>query len=444
TDVVEQREHYDAVSFGGWSLDLHPADGVYSDQPGCNQWHAKGVYQIPYRCYYSKDIHNLFLAGRIISASHVAFGSSRVMGTCAHGAQAVAMAAVLATQNGWLPRDLSDPKHIRLLQQTLNRRGQSIPRLPHSDTANLMNDAAISADSELVLHEIPFDGPWMPLKFSTAQMLPLEGGQKYQFKVAVRCNEASQLQVEWRTSSRIQNYTPDVTLESLVFDLQPGEQELEILLTHPLPDAQYGFLCFMSNPGIEIRGSAARYTGILSVFNKHNKAVSNFGRQEPPENIGIDAFEFWTPERRPKGHNVAMEIQPAIRCFSPRNLNNGYVRPEVTANAFIADPKQEACTIDIYWPEKKTIREIVLFFDPDYDHPLESTLYGHPETVIPFCVSQYEIRNCGKTTLSKVENNHQAINRLVLEQPIETDHWQLILRRPQDNIPAALFEIMCF
>jgi hypothetical protein len=73
-DIVEQRKHYDAVGFGGWSIDLHPADGVFSEKPGCNQWHSKGIYQIPYRSLYSRNIANLFLAGRIISASHVAFG----------------------------------------------------------------------------------------------------------------------------------------------------------------------------------------------------------------------------------------------------------------------------------------------------------------------------------------------------------------------------------
>ena len=49
-DIVEQRPHEDAVAFGGWSIDLHPADGVFSEKPGCNQWHSKGIYQIPYRC----------------------------------------------------------------------------------------------------------------------------------------------------------------------------------------------------------------------------------------------------------------------------------------------------------------------------------------------------------------------------------------------------------
>jgi hypothetical protein len=45
-DVIEQKYHSDAVSFGGWSLDLHPADGVFSEVDGCTQWHSKGNDQI--------------------------------------------------------------------------------------------------------------------------------------------------------------------------------------------------------------------------------------------------------------------------------------------------------------------------------------------------------------------------------------------------------------
>ncbi|HMG09157.1 MAG TPA: FAD-dependent oxidoreductase, partial [Mucilaginibacter sp.] len=70
-DVIEQTHFEDAVAFGGWALDLHPADGVYSELPSCNQYHSKGIYTMPYRCYVSKDIDNLFFAGRIISATHV-------------------------------------------------------------------------------------------------------------------------------------------------------------------------------------------------------------------------------------------------------------------------------------------------------------------------------------------------------------------------------------
>ncbi len=120
-DIVEQKDYYDRVAFGGWAMDLHPADGIYSEYNSCTQWHTKGVYSIPYRCYYSKDIQNLFFAGRIISASHVAFGSSRVMLTCSHGAQAVGKAAALCLKNNWTPRNLAAKDKIGLLQLALNR-----------------------------------------------------------------------------------------------------------------------------------------------------------------------------------------------------------------------------------------------------------------------------------------------------------------------------------
>ena len=118
-DVIEQRNHYDSVAYGGWSIDLHPADGVYSAKNGCNQWHSKGIYPIPYRCYVSYDIENLFIGGRLISASHVAFGSSRVMCTSAHGGQVIGMAAALCIKGNKKPADYIDASSIKELQRAL-------------------------------------------------------------------------------------------------------------------------------------------------------------------------------------------------------------------------------------------------------------------------------------------------------------------------------------
>lgn len=443
-DVVEQREHYDAVAIGGWSLDLHPADGVYSDKRPCNQWHSKGVYQIPYRCFYSKDINNLFLAGRIISASHVAFASTRVMATCAHGAQAVGMAAVLARQNNWLPRDLAQVNRIGLLQQALHKTGQGIPLIAPSIPGNWMKEAELKATGELVLDEIPFNGPWIDLTYSAAQLLPLQAGVKYSFQVKVKVQQATKLKVAFRTSSKRQNYTPDVSLEEQEFQLAAGEQELTLSLNTSVDADRYAFLCFMANPDVAIRASETRITGILSVFNKFNKAVSNYGKQDPPPDIGMEAFEFWVPIRRPDGHNIAMRIEPALQCFGVEQLQRERVRPEIQPNAFVAPLAAKKCTVDIYWKEPKKVCEIILFLDTDYDHPMESTLLGHPEDAMPFCIQNYEVKNGTSSTLFKVEGNHQTINRWILEEPIETSHLQIILQQTHAHVPIALFEIMCF
>lgn len=443
-DVVEQRSHYDAVSFGGWALDLHPADGVFGKNGSCTQWHSKGVYQIPYRCFYSKDIENLFLAGRIISASHVAFGSSRVMATCAHGAQAVGVAAAIAIEKNLRPRDIAKKEIISELQTRLNRKGQSIHRVPTLDKANKMLTARIETDSELILSEIPFDGQWRELKYSAAQLLPLKKGIAYTFKVKVQSKKANKLYVQLRKSSKAFNYTPDVILEELVFDLTKGEQLTEIAFSQKLDTDQYAFLCFMQNENVSIQSSNTLITGISSVFNSQNPAVSNFGKQTPPEDIGIEAFEFWIPERRPGGQNLAMEIAPPLKTFEPENLSNGYKRPFLRPNAFVADLKSSEVSIDIYWEKALTIKEVVLFFDTDFDHPMESSLKGHPEAVMPFCVSDYRILNCSTTILTTVKENHQTINRHKLDEPIFTNHLQLILKRKVLNVPCSLFEVQVF
>ena len=126
-DIIEQHEHYDAVSFGGWSIDLHPADGVYGAGRACNQWHSKGIYQIPYRCLVTPDADNLFIGGRIISVSHVANGSTRVMCTAAHGGQAIGMAAAIALRDHLKPADLIGRERMGQLQSALLRTGHFLP-----------------------------------------------------------------------------------------------------------------------------------------------------------------------------------------------------------------------------------------------------------------------------------------------------------------------------
>src|SRR5699024_4552484 len=160
---INQRHIDDAVSFGGWALDIHPADGIYSELPSCTQWHSKGIYSIPYRSYVSKDLDNLFFAGRIISSSHVAFGSTRVMVTCGHGGPVSAMASALCLEHNLNPKDLLEKKWMVELQQSLNEIGQSIPEVPLRKDEALSNDVEISVSSSLNIREIPFNGEWLAL-----------------------------------------------------------------------------------------------------------------------------------------------------------------------------------------------------------------------------------------------------------------------------------------
>jgi hypothetical protein len=443
-DLVEQRHFVDAVAHGGWAMDLHPADGLYSHLPGCTQWHTKGIYQIPYRCYVSRDIDNLFFAGRIISASHVAFGSSRVMATSGIGGQAVGMAAALCTRHGLDPSGLLDPGLMEELQYELNKTGQSIPGISLPVKKNLATRGNISASGSLELSSLRADGSWYNLSTGVAQLLPLEKDTTYSFGVTVSANEATTISVQLRTSSKAFNYTPDVILETITFDLAEGEQDIKMNFHSALSENQYAFVTFLANDMVAIAQSSERYTGVLSVFNGVNKAVSNNGKQTPPEGIGIDAFEFWIPYRRPEGKNLAMKISPSLNCFGPENIVNGYTRPGLSSNAWVANPDDDKPVVTIEWETPVSINEIRLFFDNDFDHPLESVLMGHPEEVIPFCVRNVKIRNEKGEVLLEMNDNYQTICSCKFSPPVVAFKLDIEVDHPTENVPASLFEVLVF
>ncbi|MEN8249860.1 MAG: FAD-dependent oxidoreductase [Bacteroidota bacterium] len=442
-DIVEQKHFYDAVAFGGWAIDLHPADGVYSELPACNQYHSKGIYEIPYRCLISKDIENLFIAGRLISASHVAFGSTRVMATAAHGGQAIGTAAALCVNNQMTPRDFSDKVNVKKLQDELSITGQSIPGIPIPDTSNLLQKAHISASSELMLEQLPFDGDWYRLGNGMGQLLPLEKDIKYSFEISVDSESETTLGVELQTSSKIQNYTPDVLIEKQFIKLNKGIQQVKISFQNTLKSDQYGFFIIRANKEVKIKRSNKRITGILSVFNKTNPAVNNYGKQIPPENSGFEAFEFWIPERRPEGLNMAMNITPPINCFSANNVKNGFPRPYISTNAWVAGWNDKNPKLTMNWDTPVTVNSIIMFFDTDSDHPMESSHLGHPESVMPFCVRRYSISTESGETIYEKSGNYQAINRIKLDKPIVTKQLNITLEHPSEFVSTSIFQIYC-
>jgi hypothetical protein len=145
-DVKANRIFPDAVAYGGWPMDNHTPGGLKAvDKVPSVVLNFEGVYTIPYRCYYSKNIGNLMMAGRAISASKMAFSSLRLNATCAVGGQAAGTAAAMAVQYDCLPRDIGS--RITELQQRLLRDDCYIPGFMGNDPADLAKKALVSADS---------------------------------------------------------------------------------------------------------------------------------------------------------------------------------------------------------------------------------------------------------------------------------------------------------
>lgn len=141
----------DGVAMGGWPMDDHPPGGFdRPDLPPNTVLRTPEVFNIPLRSLYSKNIPNLWMAGRNISATHAAFTSTRVMATCACIGQAVGTAVTHCLDQKITPRQLAqDAQRVGRLQQALLRDDQSLRGVRNEDPADLARTASVEASGEL-------------------------------------------------------------------------------------------------------------------------------------------------------------------------------------------------------------------------------------------------------------------------------------------------------
>ncbi|MCB1127329.1 MAG: FAD-dependent oxidoreductase, partial [Verrucomicrobiae bacterium] len=114
-DVREGVFFEDAVGMGSWPIDVHEPTAVDYRSVALNT--AVAPYFFPFRSLYSRNVPNLMMAGRCLSATHVGLGSPRVMHTCGQMGVAVGYAASLCQRYGVDPREIyRDPDKTLELQ----------------------------------------------------------------------------------------------------------------------------------------------------------------------------------------------------------------------------------------------------------------------------------------------------------------------------------------
>ncbi len=117
-DISENRIFEDEIAYGGWPIDDHYPGGFYHKGVPNTDIQTPAPYSIPYRALYSKNVENLFFAGRNISMTHMAMSSIRVMATCTLLGEAVGKAAAIAVIKNTTPHGVYT-EHIGLLQKKL-------------------------------------------------------------------------------------------------------------------------------------------------------------------------------------------------------------------------------------------------------------------------------------------------------------------------------------
>jgi hypothetical protein len=131
-ELQEAVRFGDAIAYGGWSFDTHPPGGVYApDEEPCHQPYMPHLYEIPLSACISRNVRNLMFAGRNISASHIAFSSTRVMATSAAIGEGVGVFVALVTRRVRGMADLheahADAQLVEATRQQIVRQGGFIP-----------------------------------------------------------------------------------------------------------------------------------------------------------------------------------------------------------------------------------------------------------------------------------------------------------------------------
>ena len=134
-DITKNVSHEDASFATTWSIDLHWQDPKNSDEFKAVTKHILiHPYAVPYRCLYSRNVDNLFMAGRNISVTHVALGTVRVMRTTGMMGEVVGMAASLCKKYDVTPRGVYR-SHLEDLK-TLMKEGVNKKGLPNNQRYN--------------------------------------------------------------------------------------------------------------------------------------------------------------------------------------------------------------------------------------------------------------------------------------------------------------------
>jgi len=149
-DITGSTKFDDAIAFGGWYIDTHPVHGVdATNEPPATQHQVPQLYDIPLRACLSSKVRNLMFAGRNISATHIAFASTRTMATCSVMGQGVGTAAAYAVAADIGVDSLpSNPQAMAEIQQHLLEDDAFLIGVTNSSETDLARHATITASSE--------------------------------------------------------------------------------------------------------------------------------------------------------------------------------------------------------------------------------------------------------------------------------------------------------
>lgn len=407
-DLLSQRTFPDTVAYGGWSIDLHPVEGVYAETAGAQQRYTDGTYDIPFRSLYSADVTNLLFAGRNISASHVAFGSTRVMATCATQGQAAGTAAHLVAQRGTTPRELGTD-HIAVLQQTLLREDAPLIGVRADDDADLAPLADVTASSELTALDT---APWVTadtfaLDRDVAIVLPVDPSLG-SFALRTLADSAAELVVELWTTGKPQNAVPIDHVATHTAAVVAGSGTAVVDLAFH-PDAPCNAVVVVRRTaGVRLLLTDGHPYGVLAL--RARTADDEQFDDHIPEEADQPVTDW--EARALRGRSFAFTAAGTSDAWRASRVVDGYQRPFGGPHMWSSEAGDGAAVLTLDWAEPVDVREVRIVWNDDVDADLIN-LHHHrtPWDAVPTLARDYRIEACvdgaWQTLETVTDNRHR-------------------------------------
>ena len=401
-DVQSAPRFPDRVAYGGWPIDLHPPRGIFDPGLATEQTFVR-PYAIPFRSLYSHDLDNLLFAGRHISATHVALGSARTIGTIASCAQAVGTAAALCVKHGITPRQLGSNR-IEELQQELLKNDARIPDLPNRDPGDLARSATVAASSyaanlAYTRERCLPSGLSHPLNYPRAMLFLATGDILKRASLLLRSENQAPVRVEiglrpspgWGKFEvdRLRlpaSSSPDrIDLATASAEVPPGGPRwADFPLTAWLEPGAFYWIWVSAAPGVSWE----------------------IAREGAPWSVrGVRPITWETAGAFRGLYGFVLEPPLLYRGTEPANAINGLAWPENgSGNLWVSDPAQPLPQwIELSFPAPKSFNAVYLTFDTDLD---QVPKYGEARS--PYCAKRYAIKvpeGKGWRTIAEAKDN---------------------------------------
>jgi hypothetical protein len=452
-EIQANVAHPDEIAFGGWFVDLHTPGGLLADkaEPASaegyrpdSDYAAKsyvGPYGVPLRACIAKDVDNLFLAGRCLSATHAALGTVRVMGTTALMGQAVGTAVALALREGW-DADLL-VRNVSRVQQALLRDGCYLPHVAPADPADLARGASASASSEAQsrgagpddawcdggLGRAPDDAGFSLVKLA-AQWIAVAGGRVDELSVCLDHAGPVPARVRARLVrvEHIWDYRRDLpALAETVFDAPVGEKRW---VTWP----------------VALSGVPDGYLRLeLVAENPAEAPLWRHARPVLPGQVAAWAMSAKKLRRLGNGSTLAFRVSPAQPVYAAANAITGRARPHAAPHLWRSDAGEPMPQwLALEWETPRRVAQVELTFP---GHLLREYHAGPPFFRDPQTARDYTLEawlNGAWREVLRVTGNYQRHRRHRLPELVETSRLRVVVQASNGDPSAAIYELRVY